>query len=190
MDVQAIQADFVMADAHKWMLGPEGIALFYTGSAVREQLALHQYGWHMVENAGNYEDKTWTPARSGRRFECGSNNLMGIHALSASLSLLEEIGMDRIEESVLDNSRYLLDRLKGVQGIELITPDRANAYAGIVSFRIPGKDPETVHRALLEKAVICACRGGGIRFSPHFYIGRELLDKALEILSVSIWFNE
>ncbi len=29
-DVQQIQADFVMADGHKWMLGPEGLAVFYS----------------------------------------------------------------------------------------------------------------------------------------------------------------
>lgn len=29
IDVQAINADFVMADGHKWMVGSEGLAVFY-----------------------------------------------------------------------------------------------------------------------------------------------------------------
>ncbi|MDH5736440.1 MAG: aminotransferase class V-fold PLP-dependent enzyme, partial [Gammaproteobacteria bacterium] len=49
-DVQAIDADFVVADGHKWMLGPEGLALFYCRRSLIPQLKLHQYGWHMLEN--------------------------------------------------------------------------------------------------------------------------------------------
>ena len=48
-DVQKCQADFVMADGHKWMLGPEGLGVFYTSPAARETLKLSQYGWHMME---------------------------------------------------------------------------------------------------------------------------------------------
>ncbi|TPW13737.1 MAG: hypothetical protein FD130_1522, partial [Halothiobacillaceae bacterium] len=55
LDVQAIHADFVMADGHKWLLGPEGVALFYCSSRAREWLTLQQFGWHMVENLGDYD---------------------------------------------------------------------------------------------------------------------------------------
>ena len=79
-DVQSIHADFVMADGHKWMLGPEGVALFYCRSELRNQLSLHQFGWHMVEKQGVYDSLEWEPAHSARRFECGSPNMLGIHA--------------------------------------------------------------------------------------------------------------
>ena len=96
-DAQAIRADFVMADGHKWMLGPEGVALFYCRKELREQLRLFQYGWHMTDAFVDFDNQEWKPADSSRRFECGSPNMLGIHALSASLSLLQEIGMDTIE---------------------------------------------------------------------------------------------
>ena len=57
-DVQDIQADFVAADAHKWLLAPEGIAVFYCRAELRERIRLHQYGWHMVEDSGNYSADT------------------------------------------------------------------------------------------------------------------------------------
>jgi selenocysteine lyase/cysteine desulfurase len=56
-DVQTCQADFVMADGHKWMLGPEGLSVFYTSPTAREQLKLTQFGWHMMDNTHNYENK-------------------------------------------------------------------------------------------------------------------------------------
>jgi cysteine desulfurase / selenocysteine lyase len=186
LNVQAIHADFVMADGHKWMLGPEGVALFYARPESRDQLQLHQHGWHMVESAGNYDLKTWKPAINAKRFECGSNNMMGIHALSASISLLEELGMDRIEKDLMHITSYLIDQLMLLQGVELLTPNSAKARAGIVSFRFEGKDHGLIHQTLMKNEVICAHRGGGIRFSPHFYTSRKIIDKALEIISLTI----
>lgn len=63
-DVQAYDCAFAMADGHKWMLGPEGLGVFYCHPEQRERLALHEYGWHMLEHALDYERRDWRPARS------------------------------------------------------------------------------------------------------------------------------
>ena len=186
LDVQKIQADFVMADAHKWMLCPEGIALFYCNEQSREQLTLQQYGWHMVEDYTNYDAKDWTMAASARRFECGSPNMLGIHALSASLSLIEEVGMEIIEHKIRQNVAYLMENLELNPRIRLLTPRDAARHAGIVTFIIDGVDMAQLHRRLQENYIICAHRMGGIRFSPHFYTGQEKIHKALDILNISI----
>lgn len=183
LDVQAIQADFVMADGHKWMLGPEGIALFYCKSQTRAQLELRQYGWHMVQNAGDYDAKDWQPAADAHRFECGSPNMLGIHALSASLSLFEELGMESIYRNILNNTTYLIDKLNNIKGIEIVTPEDEERRAGIVTFKIVGQDIHKLHAYLLNNNIICACRRAGIRFSPHFYTSKEKMDNALEIVS-------
>ncbi|MFQ5661183.1 MAG: aminotransferase class V-fold PLP-dependent enzyme [Gammaproteobacteria bacterium] len=181
LDVQGIHADFVMADAHKWMLGPEGVSLFYAKANVREQLTLRQYGWHMVENR-DFDARAWQAAASAQRFECGSPNMLGIHALSASLSLLEEIGMAQIERNIINNISYLFDKLKNIDGLQFLTPEQKGRYAGIISFTLERTKIPEIHRKLLKNKVICAQRGGGIRFSPHFYTDQKLLDKAVDIL--------
>ncbi len=186
MDAQAIHADFMMADGHKWMLGPEGIALFYATESARQHLTLNQFGWHMVENFGDYDTREWSPARSSRKFECGSNNLMGIHALSASLSLFEEVGMNNVQQHVLENSQHIIHRLSENSQIQVISPVHEGEYAGIVTFQVKGQDHGALHRQLLTKQVICAHRGGGIRFSPHFYTRRIDIDKTLDILYLTI----
>lgn len=185
MDVQAVQADFVMADGHKWMLGPEGIALFYSRPEARERLELRQYGWHMVENT-DFAVREWEIARSARRFECGSPNMLGIHALSASLSLLQEIGMDEIERRLLDNIAHSFESLKTIDGIRFLTPEPEERHAGIINFTIDGKDLAKVHRDLLKHNVICVYRGGGLRLSPHFYTLPENISKVVEILRIII----
>ena len=185
MDVQAIQADFVMADAHKWMLGPEGAALFYSTPSARDQLQLHQHGWHMVETV-DFNAREWQPARSARRFECGTPNTLGIHAMSASLSLLEEVGYPQVEARILDNSAYLIEKLEQIDAVRVLTPRPEPRHAGIISFTVEGADLDQLHEKLVSNKVLCVHRGGGIRFSPHFYIGRDKLDKAVEILSAAI----
>jgi len=168
-DARACSADFVAADGHKWMLGPEGLGFFYVRPEIRDTLKLTQFGWHMVEAVGDFERQEWQPAHSARRFECGSPNMLAIHALSASLSLLLEVGMERIESLVLENSRYLLEYLNRQPGIQLVTPHGQERYAGIVTFRVKGLDNQVLYHHLHNIGVFCAYRAGGVRLSPHFY---------------------
>jgi cysteine desulfurase/selenocysteine lyase len=181
IDVQAIGADAVVADGHKWMLAPEGIALFYTTPALRERLRLHEYGWHMIEERGDFERREWTVAKDARRFECGSPNMLGIYGLDASLSLLLEIGMEEVERRVLANADHLRGLIAGSSRLELLGNPCPGRRSGIVVFRRPGSDPGTLHQALMDHGVLCAPRGGGIRFSPHFYTRTRDLERAVEL---------
>ena len=181
-DVQAMKADFVMADAHKWMLGPEGLALFYCKDTVREQLELHQYGWHMVEHAGDYDREEWQVAASSKRFECGTANMIGTFALSASLSLIDEVGIEVIEKRILDKADYLHSQLEHHPNMEFVSRHDRKLRSGIVNFRLGQGEQKALHSQLMRNRVICAHRFGGIRFSPHFYTTRGRLDQALAIL--------
>ena len=184
-DTQAIHADFVMADGHKWMLGPEGVALFYCRAELRDKLRLFQYGWHMTDAFVDFNKQDWKPADSARRFECGSPNMTGIHALSASLSLLLEFGMDNIEKLVLENTQILFDEIEVRPELELLTIDTPGRYGGIVTFRHRTLSNEALFNTLTESGIMCAQRGGGIRFSPHFYTPKEKILQALEIAATA-----
>lgn len=178
-DVQAMRIDFLMADAHKWLLGPEGIAAFYCRDTWRDRLALFQYGWHMVEDSGNYERQDWEAAHSARRFECGSPNMTGIYALSASLSLLEEIGISEIERRIIARAQHLFESIRSRPHLRLITDSRTGRHAGIVTFRHEQADQDALVRYLQAQQVVCARRGGGVRFSPHCYTQWEHLERAI-----------
>ncbi|NKN32491.1 aminotransferase class V-fold PLP-dependent enzyme [Marichromatium bheemlicum] len=172
-------ADFVVADGHKWMFGPEGLALFYAAPAHRQTLGLHQFGWHMVANPGDFEQYDWTPAPEARRFECGSPNLLAVHALEASLSLLEDVGISRIEPLIRERCDWLIEAIDR-RGFELLSPRAPERRAGIITFRVPEVASERLYPALMANQVLCAQRGGGIRFSPHFHTTEETLTLAME----------
>jgi len=182
LDVQAIEADFVVADGHKWMLGPEGLAVFYCRAEHRARLTLRQYGWHMVQSQGDYDRKDWTPADSARRFECGSPNMLGIHALNASLSLLLALQIDVISRDIINNTSYLIDKLLDISEVELVTPRPEKRRAGIVSFRRGSGDQTPLYRHLVANGVVCALRGNAVRFSPHFYTPEATLDAAIALV--------
>lgn len=181
-----VQADFVAADGHKWLLGPEGLGLFYVRPELRDSLRLYQYGWHMLEASGDYDRLDWRPSPSASRFEAGSPNLLGAHALEASLSLLEEVGMDQVEMRLLERVDYLRARIGAIDGIEVLSPGassvpgRPERRSGILTFRHARRDAASLYRSLMAAGVVCAARGGGVRVSPHFYTPQSVLDRAIE----------
>jgi len=179
-DVQHAQCDFAMADGHKWMLGPEGLGVFYCRAALRPQLRLNAYGWHMLERLGDFERRQWQPARSARRFECGSPNMLGACALEASLSLLEEIGMDEVARQLQQRVEQLHQGLASIPGVHLYSPGKPERRAGIVTFGISGLNSADIYRTLIADRTICALRGPGVRFSPHFYTDERLIDEAIQ----------
>jgi selenocysteine lyase/cysteine desulfurase len=181
-DAQAIDCAFAMADGHKWMLGPEGLGVFYCRSDLREQLKLHEYGWHMLEHPGDYERADWEPSRTARRFECGSPNMLGAMALEASLSLLEEVGMEQVALALGERVRWLQDGLAKITGVQLLSPLNPARRAGILNFRLNGWENQALFERLRAEQVVCAQRGGGIRFSPHFYTPPRVIEETLSLL--------
>jgi selenocysteine lyase/cysteine desulfurase len=181
-DLSACHADIVVADGHKWMLGPEGVALFYCRSSLRPQLKLHQFGWHMVESMGEFDRTDWQTAQSARRFECGSPNMLGIHALHASLSLIHEIRLSQISAEISRNTDTVIEQVDAA-GFELLTPRASVKRAGIVTFHVPDRDNQALYQGLMQQQVMCAYRAGGIRFSPHFYNHHDEIENAFKRLS-------
>lgn len=184
-DVQSCHADFVAADGHKWMLAPEGVALFYCAARNISRLKLNQFGWHMVEEMGAFDRKDWDAATSARRFECGSPNNMGIHGLRASLQLIHETGMETIAEHILSNCLLLETELLN-SGCEILSETNDARRSGIVCFRYPGISSEVLYQHLMKSGVLCAYRGGGVRFSPHFYTPRQSLLSAIDQVKTAI----
>jgi selenocysteine lyase/cysteine desulfurase len=179
-DVGRFGVDFLAADGHKWLLGPEGLALFWCRPELRDHLTLTQFGWHMVADTGDFDRADWKPAPDARRFECGSPNLLGAHALEASLSLLLEHGMDAVAAGIAERANRLVE-LVDAHGLELLSPRDPDRRAGIVTLRVPGVDQQALYKALMERGLLCAARGGGIRFSPHFHTPMEHLEQAVRL---------
>jgi len=186
LDVEACRIDFLAADAHKWLLAPEGIAVFYCRDSARPQLQLLQQGWHMVEQPWKFERDDWTPTSGAKRFEAGSPNSIGQAALNASVNLLLDYGMANVGQRVLANTDYLIQNLEQVPGIRISSPTAPPRRSGIVAFSHQTLAVQTLHRELTQAGASVVVRGDSIRLSPHFYQGEKQLDELLEILQSAI----
>ncbi len=182
LDVDACRIDFLAADAHKWLLAPEGIAVFYSREEARGQLNLLQQGWHMFDQPWHFEREDWTPSASARRFEAGSPNTMGQAALHASAGLLLDYGMENVGQRILANTDQLLRGLAELPGIFIISATEQKRRSGIITFAHERSPAQELHRHLVQAGVSCVIRGGGIRLSPHFYQGERQIEAFMAIL--------
>jgi selenocysteine lyase/cysteine desulfurase len=189
LDVQACGIDFLAADGHKWLLAPEGIAVFYCRGSRRQQLQINQFGWHMLDEPYQFDRKQWQASNTATRFEAGSPNILGQVAMFASLGVIEGFGMPEVEALVMANSRILSGGLTAIPGVRLVRPFDPQRISGIVSFRPPQTDLAGVQRALKDRGLVCAVRGGAIRLSPHFYQAGEPLQEMLELIELTLKIN-
>lgn len=180
-DLDRWNVDFLSADGHKWLLGPEGFGLFYCRRERLETISNCVLGWIGVEDPTDYDRTDQDHAKAARRFEEGSHNLLGAHGLAASIDLLMEVGIEEVERRILALTRYLLDGLKQ-RGCEVFTPDDDRRRLGIVAFRHPTQPSGPLFKRLTERNIIGAHRRGWIRISPHFYNGKEQIDALLAAL--------
>jgi cysteine desulfurase / selenocysteine lyase len=167
VDVQAMKIDYLSADGHKWMLGPEGAGIFYCRRELLGSLR-PEVGWMNVINAQEYGNYDFTLQQSARRFECGTYNIPGILALGASLQLILEVGIDLIERRVLGLTEHLCAGLRA-KGYEIFSSRAAGENSGIVTFTSPKHDHKKVVRDLMDRKIVIVLREGRMRASPHFY---------------------
>lgn len=181
LDVQASHIDFLSADAHKWLLGPEGTGIFYCAKKAMRHLQVNNLGWTSVVNASDYLSYDPTPLPNAQRFESGTLNTAGIYGIKACLDLILDIGIDNIESRIMILTDQLVSGLEE-KGYHVISSRKPEEKSGIVSFSHPKHDLNALYQRLTENQVIGALRGNGIRLSPHMYNTENEIDQVLNIL--------
>ena len=182
LDVSRCQVDFLAADGHKWMLGPEGAGLFYMRSEHLDLLRPMQVGWNSVVRRYDYDHIHLDLRPEASRYEGGSMNMVGFIALGESLSLLTRLGLSSqvstIADQVIQITETAVERLERAGAVLLGTRDGKHR-SGIVSFQLPGREPAAIRRSCMKKNIALSCRGGGLRISPHAYNNEEDLDRLM-----------
>ena len=181
VDVKSCNVDILAADGHKWLLAPEGAAIFYCADEKREQLINTNIGWSSVVNPRDFLDYDLTQKPDATRFEEGSYNSIGLYGLKAALDLLLDIGIPTIEGRVLELTKHLIEGLEA-KGYRVITPKKVLDRAGIVIFESQRHTPSEIYEKLHAENIITAERGSGVRVSPHFYNTASEVDRLLEVL--------
>jgi selenocysteine lyase/cysteine desulfurase len=183
LDVGQTPIDFLAADGHKWMLGPEGAGLLYVRRERVEELHAVGIGWNSVVHGHDFDKIELSFKPHAGRWESGSLNVGGILALGESLGLLLEVGLEALGRRVLELTDYLCQRVPAV-GAEVYSSRQAGEASAIVSLALPGRDVRGLVRLLRAEGVVVNQRAGRLRVSPHAYNTTEEIDRLVELLGV------
>jgi selenocysteine lyase/cysteine desulfurase len=192
LDVERDFVDAFAADAHKYLLGPEGIALLYVSDRIIDLIKPTVVGWTSVRDYERSAHELVTARQScpdyhleyrdgAPRFECGTLNTVGVYGLGAATDLLLEVGPERIEEYLVGLGDYLADRLMA-KGYDVVSSRRPGESSAIVACTHPKHSPGSLYRSLLANGIVTAPRLRRLRISPHFYNTRDEVDALVKAL--------
>lgn len=188
LDVHAAGVDFLAADGHKWMLGPEGAGILFVKQEHLELLRPLNVGWNSVVQGNDYTKIELRIRPAAARYEGGSQNMVGFLGLGASLDLLTSLGVgptsSPVAYHVLALTDYACERLAAL-GATFLAPRDGKHRSGIVTFMLPGRDANDLRRQLEAAGIITRCRAGGLRLSPHGYNTTEEVDRLVETIAGS-----
>jgi cysteine desulfurase/selenocysteine lyase len=185
LDVRTSGVDFLAADGHKGMLGPEGAGILFVKQEHLPMLRPLNVGWNSVVQGNDYTKVELNLRPTAARYEGGSQNMVGFIGLGASLDLLTSLGVGPTSSPVADHilalTDYACQRL-AKRGATFLAPREGNHRSGIVTFMLPGRDANDIRRQLEAAGIIVRCRAGGVRLSPHGYNTIEEVDRMIAAL--------
>ncbi|TWU01643.1 Cysteine desulfurase [Neorhodopirellula pilleata] len=188
LDLQTCDVDFLSADGHKWLLGPEGAGVAVIRKRHLETLRCDSVGWASVQNSHLFSGATFDLRETAQRFEGGSANMSGLMALASSmdmfLSVIRTHGVSAIGDRVLERATRLRELLRQ-RGANLLFDNEPfdQHGSGIVTFEVPGQTPADFRSRALENHIVVSCRGGGIRASVHVYNNDADLERLSELVA-------
>lgn len=183
LDVRGCGIDFLSADSHKWLLGLEGVGLFYCRAERLDELDSPLTSWWSMAEPF----RPWRPGAAlqpdARRFEYACLPTAALFGVEAALRMLLEAGPAEVERQVLALADRLADGLEE-RGWTVLSPrERPDERSGIVTARPPAGSARAAVERLLAARVQAVERGGGVRFSPHAWNTAGEMDRALEALA-------
>jgi kynureninase len=166
LDVTALNVDFAVGGSVKWLCGGPGNGWLYVRPDLAERLEPTFMGWQAHARPFGFEPEL-EYAEGSARFLTGTPNVPALYAATAGYDLIEEIGVERIRENSVRQTRLLIDLLDEA-GFEVGSPRDAARRGGTITVRTP--EFEAVHKELSERQIICDFRpDAGLRLGPHYY---------------------
>jgi cysteine desulfurase / selenocysteine lyase len=185
LDLRSIPIDFLAADGHKWLLGPEGAGVAMIRQQHLDLLQCVPVGWNSVRAAHQFGHAELDLKPAASRFEIGSQNMLGMRALRQSLAIFAAVtavhGPSAIADRVLGLTARLNDALRRVGASTSVAESEQNR-SGIVTFALPGVSAARIRQLAAERQVAVSCRGIGVRVSIHAYNNESDIQRLIDAI--------
>ncbi len=135
VDVQDLDCDFLVFSGHK-VYGPTGIGVLYGRESLLEQMPPYQGGGEMIARV-SFEHTTYE--RLPFKFEAGTPDYVGSHALAVALDYVTRLGMDQIHAHERDLTRYAMEQMQLMPEMHIF--GTAAEKDAVVSFNVGNIHP-------------------------------------------------
>lgn len=177
VDVVAMDVDFLLGGAHKWLCGSYESAFLYVKPQLLPALTPAATGWIAAADplsfapASAWADTTW-------RFASGTPAVLPSLFSRPGLQLVRDLGCESIRALSLAHTDHIIARADDA-GLAVLSPRAHAERAGIVALAFPGD--AGVARALVAANFVCSYRGA-VRIAPHFYTTATEIERFMDEL--------
>ena len=159
MDVQQLDCDFLVFSAHK-MYGPTGLGVLYGKKEWLDKLPPAEGGGEMIEHV-SFEKTTYNVLPY--KFEAGTPNYVGSHALSKAIDYVQAIGLEEVAKYEHELAVYLEEQLVLLSNVRVYAAGQEKA--GAVSFNVYREDGALIHP--FDVGVLLDRQGVAVRTGHH-----------------------
>ncbi|MDP1570769.1 MAG: aminotransferase class V-fold PLP-dependent enzyme [Vicinamibacterales bacterium] len=181
IDLAALDPDFLVAAAYKWLLGPYSIGFLYVAPRWHEGRPL-EHSWYAREGSENFGGLIDYPERfqpGARRFDMGEpSNFALLPAAVAAIDQILAWGVANIADTAGALADEIVRRGEAL-GFSAAPPSRrARHYVGLRAAR---PLPDRLSERLAADQIYVSVRGGQtLRVTPHVYNTSDDVDRLFE----------
>jgi selenocysteine lyase/cysteine desulfurase len=182
----ARHVDFLVADGHKWLLGPQGMGILVVRRPAMNHLRPVLVGWKSVATPGDYGNVCQSHPDSAARYEPGSLNSVSLVGFHEALALLRGLDIAAIASHLKHLRAVLVEGLLEL-GYRIVGPRQTTLATGITSFQCPRGTTATIYQWLDRQGCVVSLRKDPrgepcIRVAPHGYNTLAEIQEFLNLL--------
>jgi isopenicillin-N epimerase len=189
--VRDLGCDFYAAGFHKWLGGCQGTGMLYVRREMLDRL------WPTEPRGIDASPPVAVPVQSPGHVDAPAalhkfGNVIphlwpALKGSEAALDFQEQVNRARIEARIRELVIFARMRLQQLPGAELLTPGAPGLWAGILTFRLPGRSATEVVSALARiNRVHCAAldwpaaADSALRLSLHMFNSHDEIERLMQ----------
>ncbi len=184
MNIHECGADFYVASAHKWIMGPKRTGFLHVRPGMLETLAPTVVGGGLQTFDMQTGEFTFCP--SAKRFEYGTQNDALFYGLNQAVEFVRMIGVERIQKHCRPMAEAFYLGLRDIPGVEVLSPAQETFRSQMIGFRVRGMDQSRVVALFAERKIrVRGVSEGGLNsVRVSFFLPNRMseVDAALELL--------
>ena len=158
VDVQALQCDVLKSAGRKHLRGPRGTALLY----IRPDFLPHLNPAQRDVFSAPWTAEGFDLRNDARRFETSEVSFALLAGLGNALHEINQLGIERVWQRVLQTSARIREALRQIPGITL--HDLGRTHSGLIAFNLAGWDSFELKQRLGVKRINIGANG--VAYTP------------------------